>query len=98
MAPVVDGIVALDDGSQDATAEMLSSHPKLLHLGKLDIIACDYVQRFKHAGLQRRFHRGKGHGGGFIVLVILFGPGNRLAIGVKLGTSPGGGGSGYRQR
>lgn len=32
VAPVVDGIVALDDGSQDATAEMLSSHPKLLHL------------------------------------------------------------------
>lgn len=32
VAPVVDGIVALDDGSQDSTADMLSSHPKLLHL------------------------------------------------------------------
>jgi len=32
VAPAVDGIVALDDGSQDATADMLSSHPKLLDL------------------------------------------------------------------
>lgn len=32
VAPVVDGIVALDDGSQDATAELLQAHPKTLEL------------------------------------------------------------------
>lgn len=32
VAPAVDGIVALDDGSQDATAELLQAHPKTLEL------------------------------------------------------------------
>lgn len=32
VAPAVDGFVALDDGSTDATAELLRSHPKLLEL------------------------------------------------------------------
>jgi hypothetical protein len=29
---IVDGIVALDDGSDDATAEMLAAHPKTVEL------------------------------------------------------------------
>lgn len=32
VAPVVDGIVALDDGSEDATADLLAAHPKMLQL------------------------------------------------------------------
>jgi hypothetical protein len=32
IAPCVDGIVALDDGSTDATAEILGSHPKVIEL------------------------------------------------------------------
>src|SRR5262245_44082755 len=32
VAPAVDGIVALDDGSEDATAELLAAHPKTLEL------------------------------------------------------------------
>ncbi|MEZ5831262.1 MAG: glycosyltransferase family 2 protein [Dongiaceae bacterium] len=32
VAPSVDGIVALDDGSSDATAEILRSHPKTLEV------------------------------------------------------------------
>lgn len=32
VAPAVDGIVALDDGSTDGTADILTAHPKLLEL------------------------------------------------------------------
>ncbi|HEX6119448.1 MAG TPA: glycosyltransferase family 2 protein, partial [Dongiaceae bacterium] len=32
VAPCVDGIIALDDGSTDATAEILAAHPKLIEL------------------------------------------------------------------
>jgi hypothetical protein len=32
IAPAVDGIVALDDGSTDATADLLRAHPKVLEL------------------------------------------------------------------
>ena len=32
LAEVVDGIVALDDGSDDTTAEILSAHPKVIEL------------------------------------------------------------------
>lgn len=32
VAPAVDGIVALDDGSSDATAELLRAHPKTIEL------------------------------------------------------------------
>jgi len=32
IAPCVDGIVALDDGSTDATAEILRAHPKMIEL------------------------------------------------------------------
>jgi len=32
VAPCVDGIIALDDGSTDATAEMLRAHPKVIEL------------------------------------------------------------------
>jgi glycosyltransferase involved in cell wall biosynthesis len=32
VADIVDGIVALDDGSDDATAEILSAHPKVIEL------------------------------------------------------------------
>lgn len=32
IAPVVDGIVALDDGSTDATADLLRAHPKVIEL------------------------------------------------------------------
>ena len=32
VAPAVDGIVALDDGSQDATAAILAAHPKTLEV------------------------------------------------------------------
>jgi len=32
VAPAIDGIIALDDGSEDGTAELLSAHPKTLEL------------------------------------------------------------------
>ena len=32
VAPCVDGIVALDDGSTDRTAEILADHPKVIEL------------------------------------------------------------------
>ncbi|HEU4827499.1 MAG TPA: glycosyltransferase family 2 protein [Dongiaceae bacterium] len=32
VAPCVDGIIALDDGSTDATAEILGAHPKVIEL------------------------------------------------------------------
>lgn len=32
VAPAVDGIIALDDGSDDATAELLAAHPKMLQV------------------------------------------------------------------
>ncbi|TIT75287.1 MAG: glycosyltransferase [Mesorhizobium sp.] len=32
VAPAVDGVIALDDGSEDATARMLSAHPKTLEV------------------------------------------------------------------
>jgi glycosyltransferase involved in cell wall biosynthesis len=32
VAPCVDGIIALDDGSTDATAEILQAHPKVIEL------------------------------------------------------------------
>jgi glycosyltransferase involved in cell wall biosynthesis len=32
VAPAVDGIIALDDGSEDATSELLAAHPKTIEL------------------------------------------------------------------
>ena len=65
-------------------------HPQILHLGQLDVIARDHVQRFQHARLQRGFHRCQRHGRRLIIVVLILGGDNRVAVGIQLRLFQGG--------
>jgi hypothetical protein len=65
------------------------AHPRFLHLGQLDVVARDQVQRFQNLGLEGGLHRGQRHVRGLVVLVVILGAHQRVAVGVQLGLGAG---------
>jgi glycosyl transferase family 2 len=65
VAPCVDGIIALDDGSTDETADMLRAHPKLIEL-----LANPSGQPWDERGNQMALiHAGRRHGAGWFLCI-----------------------------
>ena len=59
----------------------------VLHLRQFDVIVGNDVQRLENLRLQRSFHRGQGHVGLFVFVIIVI-AGNRVAVGIQLGLGP----------
>ena len=66
LAPQVDGIVALDDGSSDGTAELLGAHPSVLELIRRPVDRPAWDEVGNHRAL---VEAGLRHGAGWILCV-----------------------------
>jgi hypothetical protein len=65
VAPAVDGIIALDDGSEDATADLLRAHPKVIAL-IANPPGRPWNERANHMAL---IQAARAHGGGWLLAI-----------------------------